>query len=82
MSTEDNKQIVERFYEQVWERGNVDATFEIFADDYVRHDLRPSTAAAGPEGQRTVATDFRRAFPDLHMTLDLIIGEGDLVAAR
>ena len=82
VSTEDNKQIVERFYEQVWERGNVDATFEIFTEDYERHDLRPSQAAPGPEGQRTIAADFRRAFPDLQMTLDLIVAEGDLVAAR
>ncbi len=82
MSIEDNKRIVERFYDQVWERGNVDAAFEIFADEYERHDLRPSAAAPGPEGQRTIAADFRRAFPDMHMTIDLIIAEGDRVAAR
>lgn len=82
MSADDNKRIVERFYDQVWGRGNVDAASEIFADDYERHDLRPSAAAPGPEGQRTIAADFRRAFPDLRMTLDLIIAEGELVAAR
>lgn len=82
MSAEDNKRIVERFYEQVWSLGNVDAAFEIFSDDYERHDLRPTAAAPGPEGQRTIAADFRRAFPDLNMRVDLIMAEGDLVAAR
>ena len=82
MSAEDNKRIVERFYTEVWDRGNVEVALEIFADDYVRHDLRPSVALPGPEGQRTIAADFRRAFPDLRMTLDLIVAEGDLVAAR
>jgi steroid delta-isomerase-like uncharacterized protein len=82
VSTDENKAIVRRFYAEVWDTGNMDVASEIFADDYVRHDLRPSSAAPGPEGQRRIAADFRRAFPDLTMTLDLIVAEGDLVAAR
>jgi steroid delta-isomerase-like uncharacterized protein len=82
MSAEENKQIVLRFYDEVWGKGNVDIAFEIFAEDYVRHDLRPSAGAAGPEGQRKIATDFRRAFPDLAMRVDLVLAEDDLVAAR
>jgi steroid delta-isomerase-like uncharacterized protein len=79
---EENKALVTRFYEEVWNRGNVDVTSEVFAADYVRNDLRPSQALPGPAGQAKVAADFRSAFPDLRMELDLIIGEGDLVAAR
>jgi steroid delta-isomerase-like uncharacterized protein len=82
MSAEDHKALVLRFYEEVWNRGNVDVAFEVFAEDYARHDLRPTQAIPGPEGQRTIAADFRRAFPDLRMTVDLILAEGDLVAAR
>jgi predicted ester cyclase len=55
---------------------------EVFADDYVRHDLRPTRALAGAAGQRKVAGDFRAAFPDLTHTLDLVLADGDLVAAR
>lgn len=29
-----------------------------------------------------IAEDFRRAFPDLEWRVDLVLGEGDLVAAR
>jgi predicted ester cyclase len=47
-----------------------------------RHDLRPTKALPGPEGQRKIATDFRAAFPDLEWTVDLILAEGDLVAGR
>ena len=82
MSESENKEVVRRFYTEVWDRGNVDVAFEVFAEGYVRHDLRPSQAIPGPEGQRKIAADFRRAFPDLRMTIDLILAEGDLVAAR
>lgn len=74
--------MVRRFYDEVWNRGNVGVAEEVFAEDYVRHDLRPTTAEPGPTGQAKIAADFRAAFPDLRMELDLILGEGDLVAAR
>jgi len=82
VSTEENKRVVQRFYEEVWNKGNVDVALEVFAEDYLRHDLRPSTAIPGPEGQRKIAADFRRAFPDLRSTLEVILAERDLVAAR
>ena len=82
MSTEGNKATVRRFYEEVWNKGNVDVVFEVFAEDYIRHDLRPTKALPGPEGQRKIAADFRAAFPDLEWTVDLILAEGDLVAGR
>jgi len=82
MGVEANKALVRRFYEEVWNRGNLDVTSEVFASDYVRHDLRPTEALPGPAGQAKVAADFRSAFPDLRMELDLILAGGDLVAAR
>jgi len=77
-----NKALVRRFYEEVWERGNVVFAHEVFAEDYARHDLRPTRAAVGPAGQAVIAEQFRHAFPDLRWHVDLVLGEGDLVAAR
>ena len=82
MGVEENEALVRRFYDEVWNRGNVGVAEEVFAEDYVRHDLRPTAAEPGPAGQARIATDFRTAFPDLRMELDLVLGEGDLVAAR
>lgn len=82
MSAAANKALVMRFYEQVWKLGNLSAADEIFAADYVRHDLRPTNATPGPAGQRRIAADFRAAFPDLVFEVDLILAEDDLVAAR
>ena len=82
MSVEQNRSLVRRFYDQVWNRGNVDVANEVFAEDYVRHDLRPTQALPGGAGQAKIAADFRAAFPDLRMVVDLILAEDDLVAAR
>ncbi len=82
MSRENNKALVRRFYEEVWNRGNVEVADEIFAENYERHDLRPGNALPGPAGQMKIAADFRAAFPDLRMTIDLIVAEGDMVVAR
>ncbi len=82
MNVEANKDVVKRFYEEVWARGNVGFAEAVFAEDYVRHDLRPTRAAPGAAGQARIAEDFRHAFPDLQWRVDLVLGERDLVAAR
>ena len=82
MGVEENKALVRRFYEEVWDRGNTDFAFEVFADDYVRHDFRPTDAPPGPAGQKKIADDFRAAFPDLSFTVDLLFGEQDYVLGR
>ena len=82
MTIEENKALVRRFYEEVWNKGNLDAAEAIFAEDYVRHDLRPGLGLSGPAGQKKIAADFRAAFPDVRNTVDLMVAEGDLVAAR
>jgi steroid delta-isomerase-like uncharacterized protein len=81
-SLDANKQLVLRFYDELWNRGNFDVADELVADDYVRHDLRPGDAPPGPAGQKEVAQRFRAAFPDVRLELAALVAEGDLVAAR
>jgi predicted SnoaL-like aldol condensation-catalyzing enzyme len=78
VNIEANKALVRRFYDEVWHRGNVRFAEEVFADDYVRHDLRATKAASGGPGQALIAEQFRRAFPDLEWRVDLLLAEGDL----
>ena len=82
MSGEGHVALVRRFYEEVWNRGNLVVAEEVFADDYVRHDLRPGEAAPGAQGQMEIAAAFRRAFPDLDWTVDFVFGDGEYVAGR
>ena len=82
MNTEANRRLVQRFYDEVWSGGNFAFVEEVFAADYVRHDLRPTQAPAGPAGQAMVAERFRQAFPDVEWHVDLVIAENDFVVAR
>jgi ketosteroid isomerase-like protein len=50
MSAEENKALVRRFYEEVWDRGNTDFVFDVFAEDYVRR-LGPGSRDASEESQ-------------------------------
>ena len=82
MTAEDNKMLVRRFYEEVWGNANYQIADEVFAPDYVRHDLRPTQAAPGPEGQKQIARAFRAAFPDLRFEVEMVIAEDEYVMAR
>ena len=79
---EANKQVVRRFYDELWNRGNLDVADQLVAADYVRHDLRPGDAPPGPAGQKAVAAKFRAAFPDVRLELEALVAEDDVVVAR
>jgi predicted ester cyclase len=81
VSVEENKALVRRFYEEVWNNGNYDVVHELVADDGARYDhgtIGPNTA----EIQKQAAAGFRALFPDAQMTIEVLIAEGDWVAAR
>jgi len=82
MAAAENKALIRRFYDEAWGRGELDVIDEVFADDYVRHDSRPTSPASGPAGQRQITAGFRAAFPDLRFDVDLLVAEDDLVVAR
>jgi steroid delta-isomerase-like uncharacterized protein len=77
-----NKALIARFYEEAWDAGQLDVIDEVFGNDYVRHDLRPTEAAPGAEGQKRITADFRAAFPDLRFEVEIMIAEDEFVAAR
>ena len=82
MSFKKNKQLILQFYEEVWGEGDLEFAKEVFSENYVRHDVRPGNPAAGPLGQMQIAGDFRSAFPDLQIHIDLVFGDEEYIAAR
>ncbi len=80
MSTEENKEIVRRVIEEIVNKGNLELADEVLAGDYIYH--FPTHDIQGPEGFKEFISTMRRAFPDLHVTIDHLIAEGDTVAAR
>jgi len=65
MAQTGNAAFARRYYDEVWNKGNLDVADEIFAIEYVRHDPRyPKSPTASPEWQKETAKRFRDAFPD------------------
>ena len=82
MSTEENKAVVQRLFEEVFNQKQVDRDDELIAPDYLDHGAVPGQAS-GLEGakQQRWAMYFA-AIPDLHATIDDLVAEGDKVVVR
>ena len=83
MLLETNKTVSRRFFEEVWNKGNLAALNEIIAKDHVNSGPgTPPELAPGLEGTKQLVTMYRNAFPDVHFTIDEQIAEGDKVVTR
>src|SRR5215208_3279275 len=70
MSAEENKDLVRREQEELWNHtGDLDAAEELFA-------------AEQAEAAKQEAADFRQGFPDVVSTIEDLIAEGDKVVAH
>jgi steroid delta-isomerase-like uncharacterized protein len=76
-----NKALMERFYAEVVNEGNLDLIDELLTDDFVEHEDFPGMPP-GREGVKWFFGTFKTAFPDGTMTPEAMIAEGDLVAVR
>ena len=81
MSTEENKTVARRFWEEIINGGDVGKVDELAAEDFVDHQAPPGVPPTR-EGVKGFVTAFRTAFPDLHYTTDDVIAEGDRVVTR
>jgi steroid delta-isomerase-like uncharacterized protein len=79
MTLQDNKAVSRRFFEDVWNEGNMDALQQLAATDIVLHD-RDEGDLRGLEAARALVSGYRSAFPDLNFAIEEQIAEGDKVA--
>ena len=84
MSTEQNKTTARRWFTDIITQGRMGVADEIFAARHVIHDPHapPGGWPNGPEGLKMVAEPMRGAFPDLNVTIEDQIAEGDKVVTR
>jgi len=78
MSTEENKAVVRRIFEEVWNKGNLAVAGELMAD--VLHSA--GQEHKGLEGLKQMVTMYRTAFPDSNITIEDMVAEGDKVVCR
>lgn len=82
--SEENKALLRRWFGEVWNEGRAEAIDELFAAEGVAHGLADATGAElrGPAHFREFHQGFRTAFPDLRVTVEDMVAEGDKVAGR
>ena len=80
--SEQNKAVVRRTFEELWNKGNLSIADELFAPNYDHHDPSTPDVGRGPESEKKRATLYRNAFPDLRLTVEGLVAEGETVVAR
>ena len=82
--SEENKQLIRRWFAEVWNDGRADAIEEMFDENGIAHGLSddPSQPITGPRQFKPFHTLFRDAFTNMEIVVEDMIAEGDKVAAR
>ncbi len=80
MSIEENKEINRRVVEEFLNKGNIDFIDELYDENYIGH--MPPDEIKGSEGQKQFFSMFLSAFPDLNLSIQDQIAEGDMVSSR
>ena len=81
MTTDQNKLVVRRYIEEIVSTGNVDRISEFISPDYVEV-YRGTRHPIGLEGARKHVLGVRQTYPDLHLTIDRQVAEGDWVVTQ
>jgi predicted ester cyclase len=81
-TTEENKALLRRYYQEAWQEGRVEVLAELFSPAFIDHhpDQRPPTV--GNDHPREIAQEFRAALPDLQITVEDLIAVDDKGVGR
>ena len=81
--SEENKALARRWFEEVWNQRRHESIAKMFAADGLAHGLASDGGPMrGPEGFAAFHKAFVSAFPDLQLSVEDMISEGDKVAIR
>jgi steroid delta-isomerase-like uncharacterized protein len=80
--SEQNRNVVRRMVDELWNKGNLLVADEIFAPTYLHHDDSTPDLGKGPEGEKKRVNLYRTAFHDLRLSIEDLLAEGETVVAR
>ena len=85
--TDTNRRLVRRCFDDMWNRRDLGVCDEIMAEDFEEHAAAPFAPSApgrvhGPSAARGTVEWLVAQFPDIRMTIESIVSEGDTVAVR
>lgn len=78
----DGVTLARRYFEEVWNQGKVEVLDELLAPEYVNHTPSVGNPPPGPNGLKPIVLAMRRAFPDLHFTIEEVVATPNAIAIR
>ena len=80
--SEENKAVSRRLVDEAFQGGRLEVVDELVDQNYEGHDPGSPEVIRGPEGVKQLIQGYRTAFPDLRITVEDQLAEGDKVATR
>lgn len=82
MTSDDQKYLVARIADEIWNRGELDVCFEVMAPDARYHGPHMPKGVGDRESWRQAIKMYRTAFPDSHVTYEAIYACEDILVGR
>jgi len=89
MNTDENKKIleinskvIERYYTEVWNQGNLDVLDELLDPEYINHNPGLPNPIPGPDGLKPIVAAMRTGLPDLRFKINDMLTTTEKVAIR
>jgi steroid delta-isomerase-like uncharacterized protein len=79
---EQNKEIAHRYYKEIMNQGNLAVIDELMSPDFLFTIPTHPEPYRGPEGFKNLVTMLRGAFPDVHLSVEHLIAEGDTIVGH
>lgn len=81
MSVEENKALLRRGWEEILNKGNINALDQFYAENFVDHNAFPGIPP-GIEGMRQTYNIIFSALTNIHVTIDDMVAEEDKIVVR
>ena len=86
MTSDQNKEVVRRFFEELWNDRRLELAEELISDNCSTHQLRAEATDVGvpraPTSVKHEMVEWLTGFPDIRFRIEQIIAEGDRVVSH
>src|SRR5882672_5854019 len=79
---QEKSDFIRRWFEEVWNQGRMETVDELASPDVIGHGQGQHATDIGVKEFKMFVKRLRRAFPDIKMTIEFAIEQGDMVVAR